>query len=80
MIQYSGPNSQQVGDKYNAAWYYALLNEGILVACVDGRGTGARGEEFRKSTYLNLGIQESDDQAAAARYLGALSYVDADRI
>jgi dipeptidyl-peptidase-4 len=80
MIQYSGPNSQQVVDKYNAAWYYALLNEGILVACVDGRGTGARGEEFRKSTYLNLGIQESDDQAAAARYLGSLSYVDADRI
>ena len=79
MIQYSGPNSQQVVDKYNAAWYYALLNEGILVACVDGRGTGARGEEF-ESTYLNLGIQESDDQAAAARYLGSLSYVDADRI
>ncbi len=80
MIQYSGPNSQQVVDRFNAGWYYALLNEGILVACVDGRGTGARGVEFRKSNYLNLGIQESDDQIAAARYLGSLSYIDADRI
>ncbi len=76
MIQYSGPNSQQVLDRYSADWYYALLNEGILVACVDGRGTGARGEEFRKSTYMNLGIKESDDQVAAARYLASLPYID----
>lgn len=80
MVQYSGPNSQQVYDRYNADWYYALLNEDILVACVDGRGTGARGEEFRKCTYLNLGIIESDDQVAAARYLGTLPYIDEDRI
>lgn len=80
MVQYSGPNSQQVYDRYNADWYYALLNEDILVACVDGRGTGARGEEFRKCTYLNLGIKESDDQIAAARYLGTLPYIDEDRV
>ena len=80
MIQYSGPNSQQVLDRFNAAWYYALLQEDIIVACVDGRGTGARGEEFRKNTYLNLGIVESDDQIAAARYLGSLPYIDEDRI
>ncbi|MDR2816120.1 MAG: S9 family peptidase [Proteiniphilum sp.] len=76
MIQYSGPNSQQVLDRYAAEWYYALLNEGIAVACVDGRGTGARGEEFRKSTYMNLGVKESDDQIAAARYLASLPYID----
>lgn len=76
MIQYSGPNSQQVLDQYNPNWFYALLNEGIAVACVDGRGTGARGETFRKSTYLNLGIRESDDQIAAARYLASLPYID----
>lgn len=80
MVQYSGPNSQQVYDRYNTDWYYALLNEDILVACVDGRGTGSRGEEFRKCTYLNLGIKESDDQIAAARYLGTLPYIDEDRI
>src|SRR5690554_6303893 len=80
MVQYSGPNSQQVLNRYSVDWYFALLKEDILVAAVDGRGTGARGEEFRKSTYLNLGIKESDDQIAAARYLGSLPYIDADRI
>lgn len=80
MIQYSGPNSQQVLDRYGVDWEMALLNEDILVACVDGRGTGARGEAFRKCTYMNLGIKESDDQAAAARYFGSLPYVDKNRI
>lgn len=80
MIQYSGPNSQQVLDRYGADWELALLNEDILVACVDGRGTGSRGEEFRKCTYMNLGIKESDDQVAAAHYFGTLPYIDKDRI
>ncbi|HPD87605.1 MAG TPA: prolyl oligopeptidase family serine peptidase, partial [Proteiniphilum sp.] len=80
MVQYSGPNSQEVQDKYNVSWYHALLGEGIIVAAVDGRGTAARGEAFRKGNYLKLGIQESDDQVAAARYLGSLSYVDGSRI
>lgn len=80
MIQYSGPNSQQVYDRFGIDWYYALLNEGIVVAAVDGRGTGARGEEFRKNTYQSLGIKESDDQVAAARYLGSLPYIDENRI
>lgn len=80
MVQYSGPNSQEVQDKFNVSWYHALLGEGILVAAVDGRGTAARGEAFRKASYLKLGILESDDQVAAARYLGNLSYVDGSRI
>ncbi len=80
MVQYSGPNSQEVTDRFGIDWEYALLNEGFLVACVDGRGTGARGEEFRKKTYMKLGILESDDQAAAARYFATLPYVDAKRI
>jgi len=80
MIQYSGPNSQEVQDRFEIDWYYALTEKDIVVACVDGRGTGARGEEFRKNTYMKLGITESDDQIAAARYLGTLPYVDAGRI
>ncbi len=76
MIQYSGPNSQQVLDRFDADWHYALANEGFVVASVDGRGTGARGEEFRKQTYMNLGVKESDDQVAAARYLATLPYID----
>ena len=80
MIQYSGPDSQQVLDRFGIDWYYALLNEGFVVACIDGRGTGARGEEFRKQTYMNLGIKESDDQIAAARYLSSLPYIDKNNI
>ena len=80
MVQYSGPNSQQVLDRYGTDWHYALANEGFVIASVDGRGTGARGEDFRKQTYMSLGIKESDDQAAAARYLGTLPYIDGNRI
>lgn len=80
MVQYSGPNSQEVLDKYDFGWEYYLANQGYIVACVDGRGTGARGEAWRKCTYLRLGILESDDQIAAAKSLGALPYVDASRI
>lgn len=80
MVQYSGPNSQQVLDKYNFDWEHHLAANGILVACVDGRGTGARGEAFRKCTYLKMGLLESNDQVEAAQALGKLPYVDKDRM
>jgi len=80
MIQYSGPASQTVSDSFGVDWYHYLASKGYVIAAVDGRGTGARGEEFRKSTYLKLGIKESDDQIAAAKYLGSLPYIDAGRI
>ena len=83
MTQYSGPGSQQVTDGWKGAnywWYQMLAQNGYLVACVDPRGTGARGEEFRKMTYMQLGHYETIDQIEAAKYLGSLSYVDANRI
>ncbi len=80
MTQYSGPNSQEVLDKWSIGWNDYLAQEGFLIACVDPRGTGARGEEFRKMTYMQLGKYESDDQVEAARYLGTLSYVDKNNI
>jgi dipeptidyl-peptidase-4 len=80
MIQYGGPNSQEVLDRYNMEWYHYLAMQGYVVVSVDGRGTGARGEAFRKCTYRQLGILESDDQIAAAAYLGQLNYIDKDRI
>ena len=80
MVQYSGPNSQQVLDRFGVDWYYELAQQGYIVASVDGRGTGARGEVFRKQTYLNLGVIESDDQVAAARYFSSLPYIDSERI
>lgn len=80
MIQYSGPDSQQVLDQYGYGWEQVLAGHGFIVVCVDGRGTGARGEEWRKCTYLRLGVKESADQIAAAKALGKLPYVDAGRI
>jgi len=80
MIQYSGPDSQEVLDRYDLDWYVYLASQGYVIVAIDGRGTGARGEEFRKCTYLNLGTLESDDQIAGAQYLGTLPYVDKNRI
>lgn len=80
MTQYSGPNSQQVLDQYSFDWEHYLAAHGIIVVCVDGRGTGARGEAFRKCTYLRMGELESRDQAEAARALGEYPYIDKNRI
>ncbi len=80
MVQYSGPDSQEVLNQFEIGWEHFLAQEGYIVVCVDGRGTGARGREWRKCTYMNLGILESDDQIAAAKTLGNLPYVDASRI
>lgn len=76
MTQYSGPNSQEVADSWQIDWHYYLAEQGFIVACFDPRGTAARGEEFRKCTYMQLGKLESDDQVAAAKYLASLPYTD----
>lgn len=80
MTQYSGPNSQEVLDKWGLGWENVLAQKGYLVVCVDGRGTGARGEAFRKQTYGQLGKLEVVDQINTAKYFGSLPYVDKDRI
>lgn len=81
MTQYSGPNSQSVADSWRGiGWENYLAQEGFLVVCVDPRGTAARGEDFRKITYLQLGRYESDDMVEAARYLGTQSFVDKNNI
>lgn len=80
MYQYSGPGSQQVLDNFAISWETYMASLGYIVACVDGRGTGGRGTEFQKSTYLNLGVKEAKDQVEAAKYLGSLPYVDKNRI
>lgn len=80
---YGGPGSQTVTDAWGGSrylWHQLLAERGILVVSVDNRGTGARGRDFKKITYLNLGEYETRDQAEAARYLGTLPYVDASRI
>lgn len=83
MFQYSGPGSQQVKDAFpinNFGWHQLLAQKGYIIVCVDGTGTGFRGEEFKKKTYLQLGNLESNDQIAAAKNLTTLPYVDGNRI
>lgn len=83
MTQYSGPNSNSVLDSWGGrdfVWHQLLAQKGYVVVCVDGRGTGHRGRDFRHLTYGQLGKFETLDQIAAARWLGKLPYVDAGRI
>ncbi len=83
MYQYGGPGSQQVVDSWrgqNYWWFQMLAEQGYVIAVVDNRGTGGRGEEFKKMTYQQLGHYETIDQIAAAKYLGGLKYTDPNRI
>src|SRR5690554_873412 len=80
MYQYSGPGSQNVSNSWGGAndyWYQLLAQEGYIVACVDGRGTGYKGADFKKVTQKELGKYEVEDQIDAAKYLGKLPYIDA---
>jgi len=80
---YGGPGSQTVTDNWggqNYLWYQMLAQHGYIVASVDNRGTGARGKAWRKIIYKQLGVVETQDQAAAARAIGRLSYVDSTRL
>jgi len=82
MFQYSGPGSQSVSNSWMGAndyWYQLLQSKGYIIACVDGRGTGFKGRDFKKSTYLQLVRYESDDQIAAAAQLSELPYIDENR-
>ncbi|WP_291151582.1 S9 family peptidase [Flavobacterium sp. UBA7680] len=83
MYQYSGPGSQQVNNDWNNSddyWFLSLTQQGYIVACVDGRGTGFKGADFKKVTQKELGKYEVEDQIDAAKVIGAYPYVDASRI
>lgn len=83
MFVYGGPGSQMVMDNWgsnNYFWFQHLASKGYIVVCVDNRGTGARGEAFKKVTYKQLGKYELEDQIAAAKYLATLPYIDGSRI
>ena len=80
LYQYSGPGSQQVLDQFNISWETYMASKGYVVVCVDGRGTGGRGAEFEKCTYLTLGVKEAEDQVETAIYMGKQAYIDKNRI
>lgn len=83
MYQYSGPGSQQVNNDWNGNddyWFMMLSQQGYIIACVDGRGTGFKGADFKKVTQKQLGKYEVEDQIDAAKVIGNYPYVDKARI
>jgi dipeptidyl-peptidase-4 len=83
MYAYNGPGHQLAVDRWmgsNYFWYQMLAQKGYIIVCVDGRGTGFKGEEFKKCTYQQLGKFEIEDQIYVAKALAKLSYVDANRV
>lgn len=83
MYVYGGPGHQLAVNRWmggNYFWFQMLAQKGYIVVCVDGRGTGFKGEAFKKSTYLQLGKYEIEDQIFVARYLQKQAYVDPARI
>jgi dipeptidyl-peptidase-4 len=85
MYQYSGPGSQTVSNRWISVrghdyWHMMLTQKGYVIVCVDGRGTGLKGRDFKKITYKELGKYEIEDQIESAIELGKRSYIDADRI
>ena len=82
MYQYSGPGSQNVSNSWmstNDYWHQKLVSDGYIIACVDGRGTGFKGRDFKKTTQKELGKFEVEDQIAAAKKLSELPYIDENR-
>ena len=80
LTQYSGPGSQQVADRWSLDWEDALVDKGYIVVSADGRGTGFRGERFKKQTYGRLGALEVEDQLSLARHMAAQPWIDPARI
>ena len=83
MYQYSGPGSQQVNNDWNGTddyWFMMLTQQGYIVACVDGRGTGFKGADFKKCTQKEMGKYEVEDQIDAAKVIGNYPFVDKSRI
>ncbi len=80
MLQYSGPGSQKVVDSWRFGWEQYLAANGFVVASADGRGTGARGTEFSRCIYMQMGYLEAIDQIAFATHLGTLPFVSKENI
>jgi dipeptidyl-peptidase-4 len=81
---YGGPSSQEVLNSQRRAtdmyWCMMLAQQGYITICVDPRGTGMKGEQFRKCTYMELGKYETQDLIEAAKYFGSLDYIDKTRL
>ncbi|MFY0626390.1 MAG: S9 family peptidase [Reichenbachiella sp.] len=83
VFQYSGPGSQNVKNEWSGRhfyWHQLLAQKGYIVTVIDTRGTGGRGSDFKKETYKQLGKLEADDLIACGKQLGALNFIDEERM
>ncbi|WP_420317812.1 S9 family peptidase [Ekhidna sp.] len=83
IFQYSGPGSQKVANQWGGGhyiWHQYMAQEGYIVAVIDTRGTGYRGEAYKKLTYKQLGKYETEDLIFSAKTLADYNYIDEDRI
>ena len=83
LFQYSGPGSQEVSNKWNDKqdyWHMLLAKMGYIILCVDGRGTGFKGSDFKKITYKKLAFYETIDQIEVARFFSKKEFIDKERI
>jgi dipeptidyl-peptidase-4 len=83
VYQYSGPRSTNTTNSFGGGsfwWHQMLTQKGIIVAVMDTRGNGSRGEKFAKLTYKQLGKSETEDLLAGGKYLGTLPFVDKNRL
>jgi dipeptidyl-peptidase-4 len=81
VYQYSGPRAPSVANSWGTNnWHQMLTQKGVIVAVIDTRGTGYRGEQFTKQTYKQLGKLELEDLLAGGKFLGSLDYIDESRL
>ena len=76
----SGPGSQRVLNRWRKGFGHYLAQQGYVVINSDGRGTNARGRQWRNETYMRLGQKEADDQLSTAHFAASLAFVDPERI
>lgn len=75
---YGGPGWNSASER--ASSWLTLAEYGFLVVELDARSMGGRGKRLTDAIYLNLGVAEIDDYAAASLELARRPYVDGKRV
>ncbi len=65
-IRDAAPGGQQVNDRYSLDWDSVLVSsDNVIVARLDGRGSGFQGQKLLHEVHRRLGSVELQDQLAA---------------
>uniref|UniRef100_A0A8D3CA45 Inactive dipeptidyl peptidase 10-like n=1 Tax=Scophthalmus maximus TaxID=52904 RepID=A0A8D3CA45_SCOMX len=77
----SSLGDQTVTEEFRLDWDWVLVgSEQVIVARLDGRGSGFRGQRVLQQVHLRLGTVDAEDQIAALEYLVKLPFVDRTRV